>query len=407
MDVETDMSNISNRAQRTPASPIRSLVAYANDAEKRGVNVLKLNIGQPDIHSPQEFLDGVHRFDQKVVAYDATNGNTKLLTEWCASLNKNYAIDVSPTNMIITAGSSEALTFAFSMCCDVNDEILVFDPSYANYTGFAAIAGVNLVPVQCSFDGGFHLPAKDEIENHITTNTKVVLICNPNNPTGTVLTNDELKMLVELCEEYDLFLMVDEVYREFVYGERAAQCIFQVAPKHEKIIVIDSISKRYSLCGARIGCLISFNADVLKSASSLASTRVSAPTIEQEATAHMLRYLSNRYLIDVVGEYANRKDAIITGLRAIPGVQVNDVEGGFYVLAQLPVGDAEEFCKFMLRDFSHNNETVFLAPATGFYITPNTGKSSVRIAFVVSQAECQRATEIIRRALEVYCALQK
>lgn len=401
------MSNISNRAQKTPASPIRSLVTYANDAEKRGVKVLKLNIGQPDIHSPDEFLDGVRRFDDKVVAYDATNGNAKLLTEWCSLLNKNYAIDVSPTNMIITAGSSEALTFAFSICCDVNDEILVFEPSYANYTGFAAIAGVNLVPVQCSFEGGFHLPPKSEIEKHITKKTKVVLVCNPNNPTGTVLTTDELTMLIDVCDTHNLFLMVDEVYREFVYGERQPQCIFQVAPKHEKLIVIDSISKRYSLCGARIGCLVSFNSEVLKSASSLASTRVSAPTIEQEATAHMLRYLSHRYLIDVVGEYRNRRDAIIAELRAIPGVRVNDAEGGFYVLAQLPVADAEDFCKFLLRDFSHNNETVFLAPASGFYITPHSGVQSVRIAFVLSCAECRRAIDIVRRALEVYTVLKQ
>ena len=392
---------ISERAQHTPSSPIRSLATHANVAKSRGVHVHHLNIGQPDIHSPQEFIDGVHNFNQKILAYDATNGNKSLLAEWCLSLNTQYNIGITQENMLITSGSSEALMFAFTICCDVDDEILVFDPTYANYSGFAALAGVQLAPVQCAFSTGFHLPPKNEITSQISTQTKAILVCNPNNPTGTVYTTDEMNMLIELCEKHNMFLIVDEVYREFVYDNRQPQISFHLAPKHESIIVVDSISKRYSLCGARIGCLMSFNKEIMQAASNLASTRVSSPTIEQEATAHMLHTISPTYLADTVAEYERRKNAIVVGLQSIPGVKVNPAEGGFYVLAELPVKSADDFCTFMLKDFSHNNETVFLAPASGFYIAPY-GKSSVRIAFVVSVADIQRAVEVLRHALVAY-----
>lgn len=399
------MTKISQRAQKTPPSPIRSLSRFASDAENRGVYVHKLNIGQPDVESPTEFLSALRAFDEKVISYDATNGNPTLLTEWCRVLNDAYNINVSSKNMIITTGSSEALTFAFSVCCDVGDEILVFEPTYANYAGFAALSGVSLVTAPCAFSTGYHLPDRRDILQKISSKTKAILVCNPNNPTGTVLTTDELTMLVNICEERDLFLIVDEVYREFVYTNDGAMSVFQIAPKHEKIIVVDSVSKRYSLCGARVGCLVSFNDVVMNAASVLASTRVAAPTIEQVATAHMLRNTPQQYLINAINEYRQRRDVIVSELMNIKGVHVNEAEGGFYVLAELPVSDATAFCTFLLRDFSHNNETVFLAPATNFYITPESGKNAVRIAFVTSVEESKRAIDIIRRALEVYTAI--
>jgi aspartate aminotransferase len=404
------MSNqlkISQRAENTPPSPIRSLIGLANDAERRGVHVHKLNIGQPDLHSPQEFLDALHTFDHKTVAYDASPGNTTLLKQWTELLNRHYTLGLTQHNMVITSGSSEALTFVFSICCDVGDDILVFDPTYANYTGFASLAGVNLVPVECSFDSKFHLPQHSVVESKITQHTRAILVCNPNNPTGTTLTHDELHMLLQICEAHNLFLIVDEVYREFVYGNRKPTSALELSEKNPRVIVVDSISKRYSLCGARIGCIISHNTDVMKAANTLASTRVSAPTVEQVATAHMLETLDDTYLQRAVRVYARRNQTLVTALNSVPGVEVSKAEGGFYVLAKLPVENAENFAKFLLRDFSLNDETVFLAPASGFYTTPSAiGRSSVRIAFVLKCADIQRAVEIIRRGLEVYTALQ-
>lgn len=392
---------ISDRAQKTPSSPIRSLAAHANQAKARGVHVHHLNIGQPDIESPQEFIQGVHKFNQKIVAYDATNGNKQLLNQWCKFFNDNYNIAITPDNMLITSGSSEALMFAFTICCDVDDQIIVFDPTYANYSGFAAIAGVELVPVSCDFDAGFHLPTKQDIVSKITSQTKAMLVCNPNNPTGTVYTKDELKMLVDLCSQHNIFLIVDEVYREFVYDNRQPET--SLTQSNENIIVVDSISKRYSLCGARIGCLISFNKHIMQAAFNLASTRVSSPTIEQEATAYMLEHIAPNYLQTVIAEYKLRKSALVAGLQSIPGVKVNPAEGGFYVLAELPVEDANDFCTYMLRDFSHNNQSLFLAPAAGFYNAATSSmKKSVRIAFVVSVADIQQAVEVLRHALTAY-----
>lgn len=393
---------ISDRANKTPSSPIRSLAAHASHAKARGVHVHHLNIGQPDVESPQEFIQGIHNFNQKIVAYDSTNGNKELLNQWCKFLNDNYNIGITADNMLITSGSSEALMFAFTICCDVDDQIIVFDPTYANYSGFAAIAGVELVPVPCDFNAGFHLPTKQEIVSKITSQTKAMLVCNPNNPTGTAYTLDELQMLVDICNQHNIFLIIDEVYREFVYTQQP-QIGFQLSKNLENIIIVDSISKRYSLCGARIGCLMSFNKTIMQAAANLASTRVSSPTIEQEATAYMLQHITSNYLQDAVKEYEMRKTTLVSALQSIPGVKVNPAEGGFYVLAELPVQDADDFCTFMLRDFSYNNQTVFLAPAKGFYITStDTMKKSVRIAFVISSTEILQAVKVLEKALEAY-----
>lgn len=389
---------LSKRAQRTSASPLRSLVGPIDTS----VHVHKLNIGQPDIKSPTEFLQAVKNFDKTVVEYDAARGNPDLLSEWTKFLNLHYQIDVTPEQMLITAGSSEALMFVFSICCDVNDEVLVFAPSYANYAGFAAIAGVTLVPVSCSIESGFHIPCNlRQIESKITEKTRAILLCNPNNPTGTTYTEDELQILLGLCETHDLYLIVDEVYREFVY-ETSPKTVLQLAPKNSRIIVVDSVSKRYSLCGARVGCLITWNSEVMNSALNFASTRVSAPTIEQQATATMLRTISDQYLTETIQEYKDRRDALAERLSQIEGVEFVIPDGGFYILAKLPVENAHDFAQFMLRDFSLNGETVCVSPAVGFFLSSNASTEYVRLAFVLSKPELIRAAKIIENALVVY-----
>lgn len=393
---------LSLRAKHIGSSPIRSPVTPTDPR----VYVHRLNIGQPDIHSPQEFLDAVRSFSSSVVAYDAAIGNTSLIAEWVSTLNKQYNLSLTPSEMVITSGSSEALTFLFSICCDANDQIVVFSPTYANYSGFAAIAGVKLVSIPCKLDDNFHIPSDDaEIEKRITKKTKAMLICNPNNPSGTVFTDEELTRLVAICEKHDLILIVDEVYREFVYDNRTPRCIFELTDDSPRVVVVDSVSKRYSLCGARLGCVITHNTEIRTAVANFASTRVSAPIIEQIATAHMLRTIPDAYLTNTVKEYTARRETLIKLLRRIPNVEVCDAEGGFYVLAKLPVADSDEFCRFMVRDFAHNNETLAIAPAHGFFINNTHVTNYVRIAFVVSVPDLHKAAEILRRALDAYSAI--
>lgn len=390
---------LSNRALQTPNSPIRSPVV-PNDSS---VRVIKLNIGQPDIASPPEFFAGIEKCTKSVLAYDDAAGNRNLINAWVTTLNKQYNLSLTKNDMLITSGSSEALTFLFSICCDANDEILVFNPTYANYVGFASIAGIKLTSIACSHDERFHMPVDiGDVEKHITQKTKAILICNPNNPSGTVFTDDELKSLVTLCEKHDILLIVDEVYREFVYDDRTPRCVLQIAPKSEHVVVVDSLSKRYSLCGARLGCLITHNNDVMTAAINFASTRVSAPTIEQEAAATMMNTISETYLSDVVAEYTRRRKTLIASLEMIHGVEIVVPEGGFYVLAKLPVEDTQKFTRFVVQDFSMNGETVAIAPAHGFFINDETTKQWVRIAFVVCEDELKRAIEILHYALVVY-----
>jgi aspartate aminotransferase len=353
--------------------------------------------------TPDEFFDGLHKFSSPVVAYDAALGNKNLIEEWTKLLNDQYNIDVTGDQMLITAGSSEALMFVFSICCDTNDEVLVVSPSYANYSGFAAIAGVSLVPIECDIDSSFLLPSsKEKIEWNITSKTKAILMCSPNNPTGTTFSDEEIKLLLDICEKHDLLLIVDEVYREFVYDNASPRSAFQVSPKNPRLVVLDSFSKRYSLCGARVGCIISWNKEFMLAAANFASTRVSAPSIEQFAAAHMLKNISSQYLSDAVREYNERRDVLVSGLKQIAGVEFVVPQGGFYVLAKLPVASSANFAQFMLRDFSLNGETVWIAPANGFFLGTDKGASYARIAFVASQDDLQRATKILEYALSVY-----
>ena len=390
---------LSKRAQNTSGSPIRTPIVPNN----KNTHVHKLNIGQPDVHSPKEFLEGIKSFDDSVVAYESSQGNTNLIEQWAALLNRQYNIGITRDEMLITCGSSEALTFIFSLCCDVNDEILVFSPSYANYSGFAAMAGVHLVSIDCSLDSGFHIPIDSkQITKHITRKTKAILLCNPNNPTGTIFTNNELKTLVDICDRHDLFLIVDEVYREFVYDGLTPQTIFQTSPRNPRLIVIDSVSKRYSLCGARVGCMLTWNRDIMDAAMNFASTRVSGPAIEQRALAYMLDHMDDSYLTSSIVEYENRRNVLVEGLKNIYDVEFVSPLGGFYVLVKLPVDDVSDFIKFTLKEFELNGETISIAPAGGFFIGNKKPNNFARIAFVLGMDSLRKSTEILKAALLEY-----
>jgi aspartate aminotransferase len=395
----------SHRAKKTPPSPIRKLAGLAQKAAERGTHVYRLNIGQPDLTSPTEFLDGVRASAAKpVVAYEASRGSAELLSVWSDYINRSYSINVSPEQMLITMGASEALIFTFMVCCDPGDEILIFDPTYANYIGFAAIAGVRLVPIPFPPNAKGAVPDRSDIERYISPYTRAVLVCNPNNPTGSVCSDDELRMLISLCHDKELFLVVDETYREFVYDGLKPRCVFELAPKDPSIIVIDSLSKRFSLCGARIGCMITWHEQVMQAALHIAQARLAAPTIEQDAAAHMLTSVGESYIKQAYAEYLSRRDAAVDSLRAIPGVTTFVPKGGFYLLAELPVDDAEDFATFMLTEFSHQGQTTFVAPAAGFYMLREMGRKSIRIAFVLNAQDTRKAIAVLDAGLSAYKA---
>jgi aspartate aminotransferase len=304
--------------------------------------------------------------------------------------------------MLITTGASEALIFTFMVCCDPGDEIIIFDPTYANYIGFSAISGVRLVPLPCALEEGFALPTREGVERFISPYTRALLLCNPNNPTGAVCTDEQLLMLVDLCREKDLFLIVDETYREFVYDGLKPRCIFELAPQDPTIIVVDSLSKRFSLCGARIGCLITWHPELRQAAFHIAQARLAAPTLEQRAAAHMLKTVTPQYLEAAKTEYVNRRDATVAALKRLDGVTAHSPQGGFYLVTQLPVEDAEAFAVFMLKEFSYKGATTFVAPAAGFYMHRDAGKTAIRIAFVLESAEIERGIEALGEGLKAY-----
>jgi aspartate aminotransferase len=338
------------------------------------------------------------------VAYETSQGNKALVDAWCESLNKDYHIGVSEQQMLVTMGASEALIFTFMVCSDPGDEILIFDPTYANYIGFSAISGVRLVPLPCSIEDNFAIPSRSEIERFISPYTRAILLCNPNNPTGTVNTDEELEMLLDVCRQKDLYLIVDETYREFVYDGRTPRTIFQLSGKDPRVVVVDSLSKRYSLCGARIGCMLTWNEDIRRAAFHIAQARLAAPTIEQHAAAHMIKTISPEYVAHAHAEYRSRRDAAVDALSHVPGVVVSSPEGGFYLLAKLPIPDAEDFAQFMLTEFSYNGATTFVAPAAGFYMHREAGQSTIRIAFVLKELDTREAIRVLAEGLKAYMA---
>lgn len=400
MSIKTPL--LSSRALNTPASPIRRLSKYAYIGECLGNKVYNLNIGQPDVESPKEFFDGIDLYNSDVVSYERSEGSSDLRISWAEFINRTNGLDLSPERLLITTGASEALVFTFMVCCDPGSEIIIFDPTYANYKGFAATSGINLVPVMTKMDENFSLPSFDEINDKLTSNTRAILLCNPNNPTGTVYSREEVERLLDICNERNIFLIVDETYREMVFDDIKPLSVLEIAKDNPRVIVIDSLSKRFSLCGARIGCIISYNEEFLEKTLSLAQARLASPTIEQFASSHMLKNISSDYVSSITKKYESRRNALFGVLETLKDVQACKPQGALYSIIRLPVDSAEDFIKFMLSKFDDNKETVFLAPAEGFYMTPNSGVQKARIAAVLEEAKLERAVEILEKGLIEY-----
>lgn len=396
------MPSISWRARIVQASPIRKLKPLADQAKRAGKKVYHLNIGQPDIPTPKEYFDGIRQAAQGVLAYSPSQGLDEAL-DALAEYYKTFDIPLSRDEMIVTTGGSEAITFALLAVTDVGDQILVPEPYYTNYNSYAQITGIQIVPIETRAEDGFRLPDRKSIEAKITPKTKAILFCNPGNPTGVVYTRTELEMLAEIARAHNLYLIADEVYREFTYDGAQAISVLQLAGIEDRAILVDSISKRFSACGARIGVIASKNSSVMESALKFAQARLSPPTLEQYGLIHLLR--SSRYrdfVREMIAEFTRRRDVVYTELQTMPGVICAKPQGAFYVTAKLPVEDAEHFARWLLTDFSFENETVMLAPAAEFYATPGKGRDEVRIAYVLNVDALKRAMKVLREALLSY-----
>ncbi len=394
------MPILSEKAILMPASPIRKLVPYSEKAKTQGITVYHLNIGQPDIETPEVALNAVKNLDRKVIEYSHSAGFESYRNALSAYYVKN-GIRVSPEDIIITTGGSEALIFGFMTTCNPGDEVIIPEPFYANYNGFAVTAGINVVPVTATIESGFALPPITEIEKKITSKTKGIVICNPGNPTGYLYSKEELEQLRDLVKKHDLFLFADEVYREFCYDGAVPFSVMNLDGIENNVIMIDSVSKRYSMCGARIGALISKNKEVMAAALKFGQARLSPPTIDQIAAEAALN-TPKSYFDNVVHEYVQRRNIMIQGLNSIPGVFCPNPSGAFYCVAKFPVDDAEKFCQWLLEDFSYEGQTVMMAPANGFYATKGAGLQEARIAYVLNQEDLKNAVICLEKALEVY-----
>lgn len=394
------MPKISHKGQQMPESPIRKLVPYSEIAKKKGHKVYHLNIGQPDIKTPEVALNAVKNTDIKVLEYSHSAGFDSYRAKLAVSYQK-IGLPIHKEDIIVTTGGSEALLFALGSTMDAGDEIIIPEPFYANYNGFATASGVKVVPVISTIDTGFALPPISEFEKLITPKTKAILICNPGNPTGYLYSEDEIQQLAALVKKHDLFLIADEVYREFVYDGYKHYSIMNIAGIEENAIMIDSVSKRYSMCGARIGCIVSKNKELMATAMKFAQARLSPPTYAQIASEAALD-TPQSYFDEVITEYKDRRDTLIVELNKIPGVKVATPKGAFYCIAQLPVADADHFAQWLLETYDFNGETVMVAPAAGFYSTPGVGKSEVRIAYVLKKEDLIKAVRILGEALKVY-----
>ncbi|MFM7199469.1 MAG: pyridoxal phosphate-dependent aminotransferase [Myxococcota bacterium] len=391
---------VSLRGRQMPASPIRKLAPLADEAKRRGTHVIHLNIGQPDLETPEPMRRRLASLKDKVLAYSPSGGTP----EYLGSLVEYYrrlGIVLHLNQLVATTGGSEAVQFAFFACTNPGDEILVVEPFYTNYRAFATVAGVKLVPLLSRGEDGFHLPPQAQFEAALTPHTRAVLLCNPNNPTGTVYRRDELERVAAFCKTHGLFLISDEVYREFVYDGRELVSALTLPEMDEHVIVVDSLSKRYSACGIRLGALVTRNAEVYSVVMRLAQGRLSPPGLAQ-LVALGATELDERYTQSVVTEYQHRRDLLYAGLREIPGVFLQQPEGAFYFIARLPVDDSEDFARWLLEQFSFDGATVMVAPAPGFYASEGLGMSEVRIAYVLEAAELSRAVAVLRAALEQY-----
>jgi len=394
------MPSISKKGQSMPQSPIRKLVPFAEKAYKQGKTVYHLNIGQPDIKTPQIALDAVKIHSLDILAYTRSEGSEQYRQKIAKYYAKND-IHVKHDDIIVTTGGSEALLFAFGSIMDVDDEIIIPEPFYANYNGFSTASGVKVVPVISKIEDNFALPPIEEFEKLITPKTKGILICNPGNPTGYLYSKEEIKKLAAIVKKHNLFLIADEVYREFAYDGAKHYSILQEEGLEDYAIVIDSVSKRYSMCGARIGCLVSKNKEVIQTALKFAQARLSPPTLAQIASEAALD-TPQSYFEDVIEEYVERRNTLISELNKIEGLKVANPKGAFYCIAELPVKNSDAFAQWLLEDFDVDGETVMVAPAAGFYSTPGVGLNQIRIAYVLNKQSLIKSVNILKEALKVY-----
>jgi aspartate aminotransferase len=376
------------------------LKPYADKARERGIHVYFLNIGQPDIPTPQPIIDAFHSYDEKVLSYGPAQGFLEL-RQAIADYFHSYGIPIDSENVVITIGGSEAIHFSFSAVADPGDEIIIPEPFYTNYNGYAAFANVKIVPLTLRVEDGFRLPSADEIEARVTPKTRAILLCSPSNPTGTVFTPEELERVISLVEKHDLFLIGDEVYKEFVYDGGTHKSLLEYEEVKDRVIVVDSISKRFSSCGARVGAVVTRNEDVYQAVLKFAQARLCPPSVEQKAALAAYR-MGLDYFKPVKQEYERRRDVLFDGLRDIEGIVIHKPQGAFYIIVRLPIKDCEHFVQWMLTDFQHDKETVMVAPAQGFYCTPGKGKDEVRMAYVLKEEDLKRALVVFKEGLKKY-----
>ena len=386
-----------------PESPIRKLVPYAEDAKKRGVEVIHLNIGQPDIKTPKIALDAVRNHNLEVLEYSRTEGSEAYRSK-IADYYAKHGIQVSSSEILVTTGGSEALSFTMGSVADPGDEVIIPEPFYANYNGFATAMGLTVVPVVSKIEDNFALPPIEEFVDLISEKTKAILICNPGNPTGYLYSKEEISKLANLAREHDLFLIADEVYREFTYDGKEHYSVLKEPDLESHAIMVDSVSKRYSMCGARVGCLVTKNTEVIQSALKFAQARLSPPTLAQIASEAALD-TPQEYFDAVIEEYVERRNILIEELHKIPDVIVAEPQGAFYCMAELPVSDADHFAQWLLENFEDSKQTVMVAPAAGFYASPDLGKNQIRIAYVLKKEKLRRAVALLHEALKQYKAL--
>lgn len=397
------MPEISSKGQLMPPSPIRKLVPYAEEAKKKGTHVIHLNIGQPDVKTPKLALDAIRNHNIEVLAYSRTEGSDAY-REKLANYYAKHDIQVTAEDIIVTTGGSEALAFTMGTILDEGDEIIIPEPFYANYNGFATANGVKVVPIVSSIDNNFALPPISEFEKTITSKTKAILICNPGNPTGYLYNHEEINQLVHLVKKYDLFLVADEVYREFAYDNKQHHSILSQKGIDNNAIIVDSVSKRYSMCGARIGCIVSKNQHVIQTAMKFAQARLSPPTLAQIAGEAALD-TPQSYFDEVIKEYVSRRNILVTELQKIKNIKIAKPSGAFYCVVELPVQNSDEFAQWLLEHFSLNDETVMVAPAAGFYATEGLGTNQIRIAYVLEKEQLIRAVAILKEGLAKYLSI--
>ncbi|MCQ2271873.1 MAG: pyridoxal phosphate-dependent aminotransferase [Bacteroidales bacterium] len=394
------MPRISTKGETMPSSPIRKLVPFSDEAKKRGVHVYHLNIGQPDIETPEGARQAVKNFDQKVIAYSHSAGFISC-REKLVQYYKSVNINVTPEEIMITTGGSEAILFAFNSCLDYGDEVIIPEPFYANYNGFALTCGVKVKPIMSTINDGFALPSIEEFEKIITPKTKAIMICNPNNPTGYLYSKEEILKLAEIVKKHDLFLFADEVYREFCYDGIKHFSVMEVPEIAQNVVLLDSVSKRYSACGVRVGALITHNKDVYSTAMKFAQARLSPPTYGQVLTEAAVD-TPQAYFDAVINDYVARRNTVVDAINAMPGCLCPKPKGAFYAVARLPIDNSDKFCRWLLEDFNLNGKTVMLAPATGFYSTKGKGTDEVRISYCLKVEDLKEAMKCLEAALKAY-----